>query len=181
MVDGQVTARDTTMTFTCFIFFDMFNALSCRSLVSLKCCSPLILLSCLFVLTWSDIKVLTKWWWSSLFICLETALMVLQSFSSIKFVWFQTKSVLQINLLGNTTFLFAISASILSLFGLIYVPFLQTIFQTEALTFDDILMLVCLSSSVLLVDECFKLFLRFFVNDKELTAKTSEDAKNLIP
>lgn len=23
--------RDTTMTFTCFVFFDMFNALSCRS------------------------------------------------------------------------------------------------------------------------------------------------------
>ncbi|KAA8899630.1 hypothetical protein FN846DRAFT_170931 [Sphaerosporella brunnea] len=29
--DGIVTARDTTMTFTCFVFFDMFNALSCRS------------------------------------------------------------------------------------------------------------------------------------------------------
>lgn len=28
--DGQVTSRDTTMTFTCFVFFDMFNALSCR-------------------------------------------------------------------------------------------------------------------------------------------------------
>ena len=28
--DGQVTARDTTMTFTCFVFFDMFNALACR-------------------------------------------------------------------------------------------------------------------------------------------------------
>ncbi|KAJ9086347.1 High affinity Ca2+/Mn2+ P-type ATPase-like protein [Entomophthora muscae] len=30
--DGEVTARDTTMTFTCFVLFDMFNALSCRSL-----------------------------------------------------------------------------------------------------------------------------------------------------
>lgn len=28
--DGQVTSRDTTMTFTCFVFFDMFNALACR-------------------------------------------------------------------------------------------------------------------------------------------------------
>ncbi|KAF2237376.1 calcium-transporting P [Viridothelium virens] len=28
---GAVTARDTTMTFTCFVLFDMFNALSCRS------------------------------------------------------------------------------------------------------------------------------------------------------
>lgn len=29
--DNVVTPRDTTMTFTCFVFFDMFNALSCRS------------------------------------------------------------------------------------------------------------------------------------------------------
>jgi len=29
--DGEVTARDTTMTFTCFVLFDMFNALTCRS------------------------------------------------------------------------------------------------------------------------------------------------------
>ena len=29
--DGVVTARDTTMTFTCFVLFDMFNALTCRS------------------------------------------------------------------------------------------------------------------------------------------------------
>ena len=29
--DGQITARDTTMTFTCFVLFDMFNALTCRS------------------------------------------------------------------------------------------------------------------------------------------------------
>lgn len=76
---------------------------------------------------------------------------------------FQTKSVLQINLLGNTTFLIAISASILALFGLIYVPFLQAIFQTEALNGEDICMLVALGSTVLIVDECCKLFLRNFV------------------
>jgi Ca2+-transporting ATPase len=29
--DNLVTPRDTTMTFTCFVLFDMFNALSCRS------------------------------------------------------------------------------------------------------------------------------------------------------
>lgn len=28
---GVVTAHDTTMTFTCFVLFDMFNALTCRS------------------------------------------------------------------------------------------------------------------------------------------------------
>lgn len=31
MEDGKITSRDTTMTFTCFVFFDMFNALACRS------------------------------------------------------------------------------------------------------------------------------------------------------
>lgn len=31
MSDDKITKRDTTMTFTCFVFFDMFNALSCRS------------------------------------------------------------------------------------------------------------------------------------------------------
>ena len=36
MKDGKVTSRDTTMTFTCFVFFDMFNALSCRSQVRKK-------------------------------------------------------------------------------------------------------------------------------------------------
>ena len=34
MEDGKVTHRDTTMTFTCFVFFDMFNALACRSQVN---------------------------------------------------------------------------------------------------------------------------------------------------
>lgn len=31
MSDGIVTPRDTTMTFTCFVLFDLFNALACRS------------------------------------------------------------------------------------------------------------------------------------------------------
>ena len=35
--DNQVTPRDTTMTFTCFVLFDMFNAFSCRSQVSATC------------------------------------------------------------------------------------------------------------------------------------------------
>jgi len=29
--DNKLTPRDTTMTFTCFVLFDLFNALSCRS------------------------------------------------------------------------------------------------------------------------------------------------------
>ncbi len=34
--DNVITKRDTTMTFTCFVFFDMFNALSCRSQVNVS-------------------------------------------------------------------------------------------------------------------------------------------------
>ena len=40
--DNVITPRDTTMTFTCFVFFDMFNALSSRSQVRLSDCSWLI-------------------------------------------------------------------------------------------------------------------------------------------
>lgn len=28
--DGEISSRDLTMTFTCFVMFDMFNALACR-------------------------------------------------------------------------------------------------------------------------------------------------------
>ena len=31
ILSALVTPRDTTMTFTCFVLFDMWNALSCRS------------------------------------------------------------------------------------------------------------------------------------------------------
>ena len=31
LIDNKVTPRDTTMTFTCFVLFDMFNALGSRS------------------------------------------------------------------------------------------------------------------------------------------------------
>uniref|UniRef100_A0A8C8DAL6 Calcium-transporting ATPase n=1 Tax=Oncorhynchus tshawytscha TaxID=74940 RepID=A0A8C8DAL6_ONCTS len=34
--DNLITPRDTTMTFTCFVFFDMFNALSSRSQVGTR-------------------------------------------------------------------------------------------------------------------------------------------------
>ena len=77
---------------------------------------------------------------------------------------------MEINFFGNTTFLFAIGASIISLFGLIYVPFLQTIFQTEALMANDLIMLLCLSSSVLIADEVFKMGYRTF---RRLTARHS--------
>ncbi|KAJ2851489.1 High affinity Ca2+/Mn2+ P-type ATPase-like protein [Coemansia erecta] len=99
MQDGEVTARDTSMTFTTFVLFDMFNALTCRS---------------------------------------------------------SRRSVFDFGLFTNIAFNFAVAGSLLGQLGVIYLPFLQRVFQTEALGFFDIVKILVLSSSVLWVDEGFK-------------------------
>ncbi|UJR09674.1 hypothetical protein I4U23_013908 [Adineta vaga] len=103
MRDGKVTPRDTTMTFTCFVFFDMFNALSCRS---------------------------------------------------------QTKFIFEIGLFSNRFFVVAVFLSILGQLAVIYLPPLQYVFQTEALSAADLFYLTCLTSSVFLVNEFRKLISR---------------------
>ncbi len=97
----SVTKRDTTMTFTTFVLFDMFNALTCRS---------------------------------------------------------ETKSVLfgEIKLFGNKMFNYAVAGSLAGQLCVIYLPFLQRVFQTEALTLWDLFSLVCMTSTVFLVDEARK-------------------------
>jgi len=96
--DGEVTRRDTTMTFTCFVLFDMFNALNCRS---------------------------------------------------------EGKSVLrgEVGLFSNTAFNWAVSLSLCGQVLVIYLPWLQEIFQTEGLLLTDLVALVFLASSVFWVDE----------------------------
>jgi Ca2+-transporting ATPase len=96
--DHVVSARDTTMTFTCFVFFDMFNALTCRS---------------------------------------------------------EGKSILrgQLKLTKNKMFNYAVGGSLLGQMAVIYVPFLQSIFQTEALALRDLFVLLCVASTVFWVDE----------------------------
>ncbi|MCJ1300422.1 High affinity Ca2+/Mn2+ P-type ATPase-like protein [Hypocenomyce scalaris] len=103
-LDNTITARDTTMTFTCFVLFDMFNALTCRS---------------------------------------------------------EGKSVLrgEIKLWGNKMFNYAVAGSLAGQMAVIYLPFLQRIFQTEALYLGDLLTLAVLASTVFWVDEGRK-FLR---------------------
>lgn len=93
-----VTAHDTTMTFTCFVLFDMFNALTCRS---------------------------------------------------------ESKSVLrgEISLFGNKMFNYAVLGSLAGQACVIYLPFLQQVFQTEPLNLAHLFKLVCISSSVFWVDE----------------------------
>jgi len=96
--DGEVTRRDTTMTFTCFVLFDMFNALTCRS---------------------------------------------------------ESKSVLrgEVGLFKNTLFNWAVSLSLAGQLLVIYLPWLQEVFQTEALSLLDLLGLVLLCSTVFWADE----------------------------
>ncbi|RJE25954.1 P-type ATPase [Aspergillus sclerotialis] len=93
-----VTAHDTTMTFTCFVLFDMFNALTCRS---------------------------------------------------------ESKSVLrgELPVFGNKMFNYAVLGSLAGQACVIYLPFLQRIFQTEALSLGHLLKLICISSTVFWVDE----------------------------
>lgn len=96
-----VTRRDTTMTFTTFVLFDMFNALTCRS---------------------------------------------------------ESKSVLfgETRLFGNKMFNYAVAGSLAGQACVIYLPFLQRVFQTEALGFLDLIVLVCIASTVFWVDEVRK-------------------------
>ncbi|KAK5990664.1 Calcium-transporting ATPase 1 [Cladobotryum mycophilum] len=101
MSDGAITRRDTTMTFTCFVLFDMFNALSCRS---------------------------------------------------------ESKSVLrgEIGLFSNTLFNWAVSLSLVGQLLVIYLPWLQEVFQTEAIGLGDLLRLLMLCSTVFWADELRK-------------------------
>lgn len=99
--DGQVTRRDTTMTFTCFVLFDMFNALGCRS---------------------------------------------------------ESKSILrgEVGLFSNKLFNWAVSLSLVGQLLVIYFPWLQEVFQTEALGFYDLVGLIMLCSTVFWADEARK-------------------------
>lgn len=99
--DNKITPRDTTMTFTCFVLFDMWNALSCRS--------------------------------------------------SRKMIW-------EIGLFDNRMFCFAISGSLICQLLVIYFAPLQRIFQTEALTLNDLIFLTLLTSTVFLFNETRKYF-----------------------
>ncbi|CAH8666333.1 unnamed protein product [Schistosoma rodhaini] len=98
--DNKVTPHDTTMTFTCFVLFDMFNALSFRS---------------------------------------------------------QNKSIFSLGFFSNRLFVLAVGLSLFGQLLVIYFPPLQAVFQTEALTLKDLVLLVCLTSSVFFVSELRKL------------------------
>lgn len=111
MQDNVVTARDTTMTFTCFVFFDMFNALASRS---------------------------------------------------------PTKSIFEIGFFTNKMFNMSVGGSILGQLAVIYLPFLQRVFQTEALSLGDLVTLTALASTVWIAEE-----IRKYVNKRNAYGSSS--------
>ncbi|CAB9523428.1 Calcium-transporting ATPase type 2C member [Seminavis robusta] len=64
----------------------------------------------------------------------------------------------EIDFFSNPAFLWAIGGSIVGQFCVIYVPFLQEVFQTEALTLHDLLYIIALSTSILWFDTLRKKF-----------------------
>jgi P-type Ca2+ transporter type 2C len=70
----------------------------------------------------------------------------------------ESKSVLrgEVPLFGNRLFNWAVSLSLGGQILVIYFPWLQEVFQTEALGFTDLAVLVLLTSSVFWVDEARK-------------------------
>ncbi|CAK4728271.1 unnamed protein product [Aphanomyces euteiches] len=99
--DWHVTKRDHTMSFTTFVLFDMFNALSCRH---------------------------------------------------------ESKSIFTIGIFSNSAFCKAVGASLVGQLLVIYVPFLQDTFQTEALSLGDLVYMTAIASTVFIVDEVRKLW-----------------------
>ena len=102
MLDGEVTPRDTTRTFTTFVMFDVFNSLACRS---------------------------------------------------------RTRSIFELGIKSNKFHLYAVSASLAGQLAVIYIPFFQSIFQTESLDFSDLVYITVIASSVFWIDEARKYYL----------------------
>ncbi|KAG1482508.1 hypothetical protein G6F57_003535 [Rhizopus arrhizus] len=100
MSDGIVTNKDATMTFTTFVFFDMFNALACRS---------------------------------------------------------EKQSIFSIGFFSNKMFNMAVGGSIVAQMAVVYIPFFQSIFQTESLTLHELIKVILVTSTVFWVDELKKL------------------------
>jgi len=59
----------------------------------------------------------------------------------------------RLGLFTNKLFNFAVSASLIGQLLVIYMPFLQSVFQTEAIGLGDLIRLVILASTVFWVDE----------------------------
>ncbi|KAL7537432.1 hypothetical protein ACHAXR_007819, partial [Thalassiosira sp. AJA248-18] len=75
------------------------------------------------------------------------------------------KCFYEISPFSNPSFLWAMAFSVAGQFAVIYLPPLQSVFQTEALSLGDLILIVCLSSTVLLLDTFRKKFLQGYCSD----------------
>ncbi len=71
----------------------------------------------------------------------------------------------EISFTENPSFLYAVGGSIIGQLAVIYFKPLQEIFQTEALSFSDMLLVLLLSSSVLVLDTIRKKFFSRWFSD----------------
>ncbi len=67
-------------------------------------------------------------------------------------------SIFTIGLFSNVFFLYAVGGSLIGQLLVIYFPPLQSVFQTEALYFSDLVQITLLTSTVFWVDEIRKLY-----------------------
>lgn len=72
----------------------------------------------------------------------------------------ERKSLFQIGLFSNKAFLFAVGGSVLGQVALIYLPFMNFVFETETLSLMDWVFCTGVASSVWIVEEVLKLFVR---------------------
>lgn len=75
------------------------------------------------------------------------------------------KCFYEISPFSNPSFLWAMAFSVVGQLAVIYLPPLQSVFQTEALSLADLFFIVCLSSTVLLLDTVRKKYLWQFFSD----------------
>ena len=75
------------------------------------------------------------------------------------------KCFYEISPFSNPSFLWAMLFSVVGQLCVIYLAPLQSVFQTEALSLGDLLLIVCLSSTVLLLDTIRKKFLQAYCSD----------------
>jgi P-type Ca2+ transporter type 2C len=100
-----------------------------------------------------------------------------KTFSS--FVFLDLVSAIQNRGLGcgltqNRMLLITVGISFLSQLGLVYVPFMQAIFQTESLPMDDLLLLLALAAASFVLHESRRRYERS-LNQRETHAVMTEE------
>lgn len=83
----------------------------------------------------------------------------------------EKQSVFKVGLFSNTTVLFGIVFEILLLSAIIYVQFLQGIFNTAPIGLEDWAFLIILPVPIVLIDELRKLILRRYGKIKRVGGK----------